>query len=633
MDEEDSTWTAGEAVGGRRRDGSLPATGAVFARHRIEAVIGRGGMGVVYRARNLALDRDRALKVIAPELAANAAFRARFQREARLAASLDHPNVVGVHEAGEEEGLLYLSMQLIEGSDLRRLVDSEGPLDVAGTARVVSALASALDAAHARGMVHRDVKPSNVLIEGGRELKRDAWRTSGSRGRASTTRRSPRPARSSAASTTRLPSSSRARRRGRVPTSTRSAASPTSRSPVSRRFRVLTRSRPSTRTRTHRGRGHRHWPPVHAGGRRCDRAGDGERPGCGRFGSAGEMAAAFEHPTGGSDAGATVPMRRRAPGSRRPALIAGGLLALAVVAIALVALLGGDEPEPGPAAAAASLQADEPIEVGPKPVGITVGERSVWVAYEEGVRAISPDAGSVIRRPTPVAEPHSVAVGFGSVWVASEGDDAVYRIDQGSGVEPQRIAVGDRPADLAVDERWVWVAIEGEDEVVRIHPSSNEVAGTTPVGDGPRSLSIDRGIVWTANRGDGTVSRVRSRTAEPIGDPIAVGQRPNDLAASGGSVWVVDNELATLIRLDSSSGVGVGDPVRVGPEPRGVAVGLGAVWVITAGDDRLTRFDPERPSGAREAVEVGREPTRPRDRRGIGVDGRPRRRRGSRVRP
>ena len=150
--DEDSTWTAGpedDAVGGGGA-GALPPTGSVFARHRIEAVIGRGGMGIVYRARNLALDRDRALKVIAPELASRAAFRARFQREARLAASLEHPNVVSVHEAGEEDGLLYLSMQLVEGADLKRLVERDGSLDASRTARLVSALASALDAAHAR---------------------------------------------------------------------------------------------------------------------------------------------------------------------------------------------------------------------------------------------------------------------------------------------------------------------------------------------------------------------------------------------------------------------------------------------------------------------------------------------------
>jgi DNA-binding beta-propeller fold protein YncE len=607
--DEDSTWTGDQAVGGGRGTGSLPAAGAMFARHRIEAVIGRGGMGVVYRARNVALDRDRALKVIAPALAADVAFRARFQREARLAASLDHPNVVSVHEAGEEDGLLYLSMQLVDGPDLSRLVEREGRLDAARTAGLVSALASALDAAHARGMVHRDVKPSNVLIEGGGALER-VWLADFGITRA-------------------REHDERITETGEVVGSVDYAAPEqlegappgpgadiyslgcvayfalTGEPPFPRPDRIATLYAHANAPR----------PRASALAPGVPRAVDAvlaramaSDPGD-RFGSAGEMAAAFGRATGEDGRASVPPTLGRPARFRRSGLIAGALLALAGVAVALFALLGGDDAEPGPPPVAAAPRADEPIEVGPKPVGITVGERSVWVAYEGGVRAINPEAGTVIRRPTAIAEPHSVAVGFGSVWVASEADDAVYRVDQGTGLEPQRIAVGDRPADLAVDERWVWVALEGEDRVVRIHPSSNEVAGGAPVGDGPRSLAVDRGVVWSANRGDGTVSRVRARTAEPIGARIPVGRRPNDLAAAGGSVWVVDNLLDTLTRLDSSSGEAVGDPVRVGPEPRGVAVGLGSVWVVTAGDDLLTRIDPERPSEGREAVEVGREPT------------------------
>src|SRR4051812_48108608 len=101
---------------------SGPAPGAEFAGHRIEAVIGEGGMGVVYRARNLALDRVRALKVLSPGLSADARFRERFRRESRLAASIEHPNVIPVHHAGEEDGHLFLSMRLVEGSDLRQMV-------------------------------------------------------------------------------------------------------------------------------------------------------------------------------------------------------------------------------------------------------------------------------------------------------------------------------------------------------------------------------------------------------------------------------------------------------------------------------------------------------------------------------
>ncbi len=139
--------------------------GATFAGHRIEEVIGHGGMGVVYRARHLALELERALKVVAPTLSADQRFRERFKRESRLAAQVEHPNVITVHHAGEERGQLYLTMRLVDGVDLRSLVEESGPLDPARAVRVLTGIAAGLDAAHARGLVHRDVKPANVLIE------------------------------------------------------------------------------------------------------------------------------------------------------------------------------------------------------------------------------------------------------------------------------------------------------------------------------------------------------------------------------------------------------------------------------------------------------------------------------------
>ena len=106
------------------------------------------------------------MKILAPELAANVGFRERFLRESRLAASIDHPNIVPVYDAGEVAGELYLAMRYVEGSDLRRLL-TDGRLPKERTVRIVSQVADALDAAHARGLVHRDVKPSNVLVGDG----------------------------------------------------------------------------------------------------------------------------------------------------------------------------------------------------------------------------------------------------------------------------------------------------------------------------------------------------------------------------------------------------------------------------------------------------------------------------------
>ena len=137
--------------------------GSTFAGHRIDGIVGRGGMGIVYRATHIALDRPVALKVMAPELIRESGFRERFQRESRIAASLDHPHIVPVHHAGEEDGVLYITMRLIDGVDLRALLTRDGPFDAQRAARVTAQVASALDAAHARGLVHRDVKPANIL--------------------------------------------------------------------------------------------------------------------------------------------------------------------------------------------------------------------------------------------------------------------------------------------------------------------------------------------------------------------------------------------------------------------------------------------------------------------------------------
>jgi serine/threonine-protein kinase len=121
-------------------------------------------MGIVYRARDLALDRNVALKLLAPELAEDAQFRERFHRESRLAASLDHPSIVPIYDAGEVAGRLYITMRLVEGTDLKRLLAEEGPLEPQRALAILGQVADALDAAHERGLVHRDVKPSNVLV-------------------------------------------------------------------------------------------------------------------------------------------------------------------------------------------------------------------------------------------------------------------------------------------------------------------------------------------------------------------------------------------------------------------------------------------------------------------------------------
>jgi serine/threonine protein kinase/N-acetylneuraminic acid mutarotase len=139
--------------------------GSVFADYRVDAVVDRGGMGVVYRATDEDLNRTVALKIIAPEHTKNPDAVRRFKSEARLAASLEHPNIVPIHRGGEYHGVLYLAMRFVPGTNLRHIIDG-GQLPFDRVLRVVTAVASALDAAHERGLVHRDVKPANILVSG-----------------------------------------------------------------------------------------------------------------------------------------------------------------------------------------------------------------------------------------------------------------------------------------------------------------------------------------------------------------------------------------------------------------------------------------------------------------------------------
>ena len=196
--------------------------GSEVAGYRLDAPLARGGMGVVYRATHLGLQPPVALKVIARELADRDGFRERFLRESRLAASLDHPSVVPIYDSREVDGELFVAMRLIGGGDLRGLIDREGPLEPGAALALLGQVADALDAAHAAGIVHRDVKPHNVLVEGDRAYLSDF-------GLAKAVDESGEGAapRSSAPPPTCRRSSGAARRSGRPPTSTRSAASST----------------------------------------------------------------------------------------------------------------------------------------------------------------------------------------------------------------------------------------------------------------------------------------------------------------------------------------------------------------------------------------------------------------------
>src|SRR5881227_4134888 len=145
----------------------LPLVGDEFAGYRVRAVLGRGGMSVVYQAENLRLSNALALKVLAPELAADDVFRARFLEESRITASLNHPNVIPIYDMGSSDGLLYIAMRYVSGTDLRQVIKKRGRLQSETALFLLGQAARALDTAHHRGLVHRDVKPGNLLIERG----------------------------------------------------------------------------------------------------------------------------------------------------------------------------------------------------------------------------------------------------------------------------------------------------------------------------------------------------------------------------------------------------------------------------------------------------------------------------------
>jgi serine/threonine protein kinase len=206
--------------------------GADFLGYRIEELIGQGGMGVVYRAYDLRLKRTVALKLVAPELALDERFRERFARETELAISLEHPNVVPIHDAGEVDSRLYLAMRLVEGTDLSALLREAGPLDPARALAICGQVANVLDAAHAKDLVHRDVKPSNILLDQSEHvyladfgLTRRLEEQGAQAGEGRSVERPP----------TSRPSRSRMARSTAGQTSTRSAVFSTSASPAGRR--------------------------------------------------------------------------------------------------------------------------------------------------------------------------------------------------------------------------------------------------------------------------------------------------------------------------------------------------------------------------------------------------------------
>jgi YVTN family beta-propeller protein len=586
------------------------APGATFAGHRIEAVIGSGGMGVVHRARNLMLQHERALKVIAPVLSADERFQERFRREARLAASVDHPNVIPVHDAGEEEGRLYLAMRLVEGPDLRRLVEADGPLEPSRAARLLVQLAAGLDAAHARGLVHRDVKPSNVLVEslsGGERAFVGDFGLS----------------RSASAGETLTATGEFFGSADYISPEQIEGGEVDQRSDVYALGGVLhymlTGKPPFVRdSDLAKLFAHANTPPPrpseHVSG--LPPAVDsivgramGKRPED-RYQSAGELASEAGDALGGH-AVPTPPAAGRTRGRGRYVFAAGAALALlGAAAVAALVLAGNDDETPTrtPPPPAAGRVVDT-IKVGRTPTGVAVGEINVWVASSgaRAIYAIDPGTNKLFRKPVSVeGRPNSVAVGFGSIWASVGDTDSVVKLDPAEGTAPVTIPVGDNPTAIATGQNWVWVANEGSDTVSRIDPNTSAVSATVEVGDAPSSVATGAGAVWVGCEGEETVSKIVHDLAETVGT-AALDGAPTGLAVDRGPVWVTDGSNDTLTPIDAES-LRVGPPIDVGSEPRGVTTGFGYVWVANAGDGTVDRVDPKTERRAGSSVRVGAAP-------------------------
>jgi len=595
--------------------------GSTLAGYRLDSLIARGGMGVVYKATHLGLERTVALKVIARELADRDGFRERFLRESRLAARLDHPAVVPIYDSREVDGELIVAMRYVAGGDLRKTIDREGPLEPARAMALLSQVAEALDAAHAAGIVHRDVKPHNVLVEGDRAYLSDFGlaKAMGESGVASS---------ASVVGTVEYMSPEQWRGGAVGP-----AADVYSLGCVL--YEAVTGIPPFARKEADTE------PEMPEGLDEVIEHAVSKDPDD-RYPSAGALiAAAREHESGdlaatrvlsqGDGERTTVPLRERASGVgigrlRGPSLglAAAGLALIAVVAVLVLALLGGGD-----------VDVSRPIAIGSAPLRIAAGPEAIWVTSEKDgtLTRLDPDDGEVVGEPIQLGVGISgVAVGEGSVWVTDPLHGELLRIDPQRGIVGQRIAVGGRPgpvvfggyrvwtADLdgkgvtavnakggRVFERGiapkeaplrlasggggVWVSIANTNRVRRIDQGTTVTSGATIVGANPAGLTIAGGKLWVANSGSNSVTTVDLQTRTVIGAPIEVGEQPGGVDAGPSIVWVATAADDAVTRLDIETGERIGSPIGVGPEPGAVAVGESAVWVVNNGDGTVTRIE------------------------------------------
>jgi DNA-binding beta-propeller fold protein YncE len=638
-------------------DVALPAElepGSRIDEYRIEALAGRGGMGVVYRATEERLGRPVALKVITPGLAGDEAFRERFVRESAMAGAIDHPNVIPVYGAGEADGRLFLAMRWVDGDDLRELVERDGALDPARAVEVVAAVGEALDAAHRRGLVHRDVKPANILVGehvylGDFGLARDAADDS-ERGVTKT---------GQFVGTVEWVAPEQVL--GRPAT----AATDVYGLGCVLFFALTGRSPFGARSDYEMMTAHLNEAPPRVVDLVADlpAALDAvvaralEKDPDDRFASAGDLAVAARSALTSSPSTVLAakppkppkPKKPAATGGRRrgPIAAAAGLTLIAAAAGAFALTSGGSNPAPArpaptPAAAAnggvaetaasvaavaknAITAATKPASAGPAapiasipvgngPEGIAAGGDAIWVAnsQDDTLMRIDPRTNQPVGKPLTVgADPDGVAVGSGVAWVSSFGEGTLQRIDGRDPKAPVPGAaepIGKGAEGVALGKQLVWAVSSKDDTVVRFDRASGQRVGApVGVGDEPIGVFVGANGVWVTNTRDATVTRIDAATSEVLGT-FKTGAEPRGVVEADGSVWIANSGDNTVTRLDARTGTPIGDPIRVGGNPRELAAGAGSIWVANNADNTLSRIEARTGRLAGQPIPVGREP-------------------------
>jgi streptogramin lyase/predicted Ser/Thr protein kinase len=592
--------------------------GDEVAGYRIEKLIARGGMGVVYRATHVGLDRPVALKVIARELADRRGFRERFLRESRLAARLEHPSVVPIYDSREVDGELLVVMRLVAGGDLRRLIDEEGPLPPQRAINLLAQVADALDAAHTAGIVHRDVKPHNILVEGDRAYLSDF-------GLAKAIDESGAASGASVVGTAQYMSPEQWRGDSIGP-----AADVYSLGCVL--YEAMTGIAPFEREEAETP------PEMPHGVDEAIRRAVAKDPRA-RYATAGALIAAARGAEDSEVRPTAVLSRDRSErttvpnpsqglfgriGGRATAWLVSGFVVfvLAMVAAALFLLLGDDGPD-----------VSDPIAIGTPPLRLDAGPKAVWVTSEKDgtLTRLDPESGEVVASRNLGKGISGVAVGSKWVWITDPERGVLRRLEPRSGREkeiplpgePGPIALGGNRvwlADLtgkgvsagnaegaslyrgglppqapglrlAWGDGGLWVAIADAGVIRRLDPDTLVAGETIRVGRGPAGLTIAGGFVWVANSREGAVAKVDPSLREVV-EKIEIDGHPGGIDAGTSTVWVADRENDAVSRIDLESGAVEGDPIEVGPEPGAVAVGGDAVWVANNGDGTVTRIEP-----------------------------------------